>query len=73
MFRKTANTDQSGHFSLKAIAPGEYRLYAWETYVALQDLDSERLKPYDKNAGRVKLREGGHETVEITLNPLPVE
>ena len=28
---KTAVSDQTGRFTLKGIAPGEYKLYAWET------------------------------------------
>jgi len=73
MFRKMATTDQSGHFSIKAIAPGEYRLYAWESFISVGDLDPDRLKPYESNAGSVKLKEGARETIELHLNPLPPE
>ncbi|MBC7925501.1 MAG: carboxypeptidase regulatory-like domain-containing protein [Bryobacteraceae bacterium] len=73
MFRKMATTDQTGRFSIKAIAPGEYRLYAWESFISVGDLDPDRLKPYEKNAAGLKLKESAHETVELRLNSLPVE
>ncbi len=73
MYRKSTTTDQTGHFSLKAIAPGEYRLYAWESYISLGDVDADQLKPYEKNAATVKLKESAHETVELRINPVPVE
>lgn len=73
MFTKSTTTDQTGHFAIKAIAPGEYRLYAWESYISLGGVDPEQLKPFEKNAPTIKLKESAHETVELKINPVPIE
>jgi hypothetical protein len=45
---RIANTDQSGHFTLHGIAPGEYKLFAWESIVDDAYLNAEFLAKYEK-------------------------
>jgi hypothetical protein len=45
---RIANTDQSGHFTLHGIAPGEYKLFAWESIVDDAHLNAEFLAKYEK-------------------------
>jgi hypothetical protein len=71
--RKTATTDQHGRFSIQGIAPGEYRLYAWESYIVGNQLDSEQLKPFEKFAATVKLKEEAREQVELKLAKIQPE
>lgn len=65
--QKTATTDQNGRFTLQGLAPGEYRIYAWDSYLPLNDLDAEQLKPFEKLSTVVKLKEEGREQVELKL------
>jgi hypothetical protein len=65
--QKTATTDQNGRFTLQGLAPGEYRVYAWDSYLLLNDLDTEQLKPFDKFAAAVKLKEEAREQLELKL------
>lgn len=65
--QKTASTDQNGRFTLQGLTPGEYRIYAWDSYVPLNDLDEESLKPFEKLSAAVKLREAAREQVELKL------
>lgn len=65
--QKIGSSDQNGRFTLKGIAPGEYRLYAWEEYVPVAELEPEQLKAYEGYAVKIKLAEGAQEQVEVKL------
>lgn len=65
--QKTSTTDQNGRFTLQGLAPGEYRIYAWDSFLPLGDLDPEQLKAFDKLAATVKLSEAAREQVELKL------
>lgn len=66
---KNGSTDQSGHFSLKGIAPGEYKLFAWERveFGAYQDPDF--LKPFESKGESVTVKENSHENKQLTVIP----
>ena len=57
---RTANTDQSGHFSFIGIAPGQYRVIA-----KVSDPDQEDLVASDPQS--VNLSEHDHKTVELKV------
>ena len=65
--QKTVTTDQNGRFTLQGLAPGEYRIYAWDSYLNLNDLDAEQLKPFEKLSAAVRLKEEAREQVELKL------
>jgi hypothetical protein len=66
---KTANTDQTGHFTIKGIRPGEYRIYAWEEIEPGAQEDPDFVKPHESAGDAVTLKESGHETVQLKLIP----
>lgn len=66
LFRTTV-TDPYGRFTLQGIAPGDYRLFAWEEVEDGAWLDPEFLRPFDNAAATVALRENGRETVQVKL------
>ena len=61
---KTAVTDQNGHYEIKGLAPGDYRVFAFEDIEsgAAEDLDF--LKRFADKSSKVTIRELGSETVE---------
>lgn len=61
-------TDQHGHFVIKTIEPGDYRLFAWEKEPD-DYMDPEVLKPVEALGHRVQIREGSRERVELKLIP----
>jgi hypothetical protein len=73
MMRKTATTDQNGRFSVNGVAPGEYRVYAWNSFLPLNSLDAEQLKQFDKFAVAVTLKEQSREQVSLKLATIPTE
>lgn len=66
-FFKTATTDAQGHFTIKGIAPGDYKLFAWEQSEDPDYQDPEFLKPYENQGEAVTIREGSHESVQLKL------
>lgn len=66
---KTTATDTSGHFSLKGISPGEYKLFAWEDIEAGAYQDPEFLQPFENQGENVTIREGSRENRQLKLIP----
>lgn len=60
-------TDEQGKFHLRNVAPGDYRIFAWEDVPLGAPQDPEFRKPFEKQAVTVKLEPNGHETgLELT-------
>jgi Carboxypeptidase regulatory-like domain len=66
-FFKMASTDAHGHFTIKGIAPGDYRLFAWAQLDDPDYQDPEFLKPYENQGEAVTIRENSRENVQLKL------
>ena len=64
---KTATTDQNGRFVLRAVAPGSYRLYAWDNLDPGAYEDPAFLEPYKNQAKNVSVEEKGRVTQDLPL------
>jgi hypothetical protein len=64
---KITNTDAQGHFTIKGIAPGDYKLFAWEQSEEADYQDAEFFKPYESQGEAVTIRESSHENVQLKL------
>jgi hypothetical protein len=64
---KTQNTDQYGHFELRGIAPGEYKIFGWEEVEQDAWQDAEFLKPFESKGERVILNDDDKKDVKITV------
>ncbi len=72
LYRMT-QTDQNGMFVFKALAPGDYRLFAWEEVDPYAWRDPEHLKQFETKAKTVTVREGGRERAEMKAIPSETE
>jgi Carboxypeptidase regulatory-like domain len=63
---KTASTDQYGHFDLRGIAPGDYKLFSWVEVEPGAWEDPEFLRPFEEKGQRITLQDGDHSTVKVT-------
>ena len=73
---KQANTDQNGGFDSKGLAPGEYKVFAWEDRGEGVITDPDFRKAFESKATVVKLVEKSRENVEpamITKAAMDVE
>lgn len=66
---KTATTDTQGHFTLRGIRPGTYRLMAWEVVPAGAYLNSVFLSKYEARGTSVNVVQQSSNTVELTVIP----
>lgn len=68
-FYKVSATDDTGHFSMTGIAPGEYKLFAWEDVEPGAWQDPDFLQPLESAARTLTVTENGHETVQLKSLP----
>jgi hypothetical protein len=62
-------TDQYGAFSLKNVAPGEYRVYAWEAIDNGAYFDPDFLKTYKNFGVSLTVEEKSHASLKVKLIP----
>ena len=63
---KTQTTDQDGHFDLRGIAPGDYKLFSWEEAESGSWEDPEFLKPLEDKGEKITFEEGDQKTQNLT-------
>jgi hypothetical protein len=59
-------TDQYGHFDLRGITPGDYKLFSWDPVENSAWQDPEFLNPFEEKGEEVKLQEGDQKTINLT-------
>jgi 5-hydroxyisourate hydrolase-like protein (transthyretin family) len=67
---KTAATDQQGRFTLRGIAPGEYKLLVFDDLEFGAQYDPEFLKQHEEKGKSLSLRESSQESVTMKLTPV---
>jgi len=69
-YRKTVS-DQSGHFMLHGLPPGEYTVFAWESVDGEAYYNPEFLKSYDGQGTVLRVSEGERKSLQLTVIPAP--
>jgi len=64
---KSASSDQNGRFGIKGVAPGDYKLYAWEEPVFNPFSDPDLFKPFETKGVKVSLQENKREQAELMV------
>ncbi len=64
---RSATTDQYGQFTLRGIAPGEYKLFAFEDIEPGAYQDAAFLESYEDNGEKIELDAGGAQAVELKV------
>jgi Carboxypeptidase regulatory-like domain len=64
-------TDQAGHFVLRGIRPGEYKLLAWTGLDGDEYFDPDFLTPFESRGTVAKVEKGTHQTVPLKVIPAP--
>jgi hypothetical protein len=63
---KSQSTDQYGHFDLRGIAPGDYKLFTWDEVEEGAWEDADFLKPFEEKGEKVRAQEGDSKSVNLT-------
>jgi protocatechuate 3,4-dioxygenase beta subunit len=66
-YYKMGVTDPYGRASLKGLAPGDYKLYAWEGVEANAWQDPDFRKQYERSGESISIRENGRESKQLTV------
>jgi hypothetical protein len=69
---KSVTTDQNGKFSINGIAPGDYKLFSWDSveeaeWYNADWYDPDWLKPYETKGEAVHLDESDRKAVNLTV------
>ena len=70
---KEATSDQNGHFSISRIAPGDYKVFAWDSLEPYAYFDPEVLRKHEQNGMPVRILESSRKTLELRMIPAEVE
>ncbi len=68
---RQATTDSQGRFALENIAPGDYKLFAWQAMERGAYRDPEFLQPFEDRGKAVSLKEGA--SLHLQLDAIPPE
>ena len=64
-YYRRSTADQRGTFTLRGLAPGEYKIFAFEEMNDLRYLDPNFLKPLEGKGETITVREGSRKTVQL--------
>jgi len=67
-YRK-ALTDQHGHFTLRGLPPGDYKLFAWESVDGEAYYDAQFLRNYEGQGKPLHVNQGDHASIQLKAIP----
>jgi hypothetical protein len=65
----TTRTDKSGRFLLAPVAPGDYKVFAWESIEEFSWFDPDVLTRYESRSRTVHVTETSNETIDVRIIP----
>ena len=65
-YRKTVS-DQTGHFSLRGLRPGDYTIFAWASVEGEAYYNPDFLKTFDGQGNTVHVSEGDHKSMQLQV------
>jgi hypothetical protein len=68
-YYKMVTSDQNGAFTFKDVAPGDYKVFAWEDVEMGAYMDPDFMKPVENKGESLTLRESDQKSVQVTLIP----
>ena len=67
---KTALTDANGHFILRGIPPGDYKVFAWEAIEENAYFDPDFLRAFEQHGKPVSISESSKQTFDVKIIPV---
>ncbi len=66
-YYSVATSDQTGHYTLKGLVPGEYRIYALDQVESGAYQDPEFMKPFESKGEKTHIEENGKQSLQLKL------
>jgi hypothetical protein len=66
---RTATTDQTGRFTLRGVAPGDYKLFAWEALENFGYFDPDVVRRAEPRGQAVRVTESSKQSIEAKIIP----
>ena len=66
---KTATTDETGHFTIRGIPPGDYKIFAWDGIEEFGYYDSDLVRLFEQKGTPVRIVESAKESLEVRIIP----
>jgi hypothetical protein len=67
---KTAITDAAGRFAIAGVAPGDYKVFSWQSVEPFSWFDPEIVESSETRASPVHVAESSTETVTVKIIPI---
>jgi hypothetical protein len=67
-----ARSDQGGHISFPSLAPGDYKIFVWETMEESASFNPEFVRQYEQLGKRINIAESSNVTVDVRSIPSPL-
>ena len=64
---QSVETDAAGRFSLAGIAPGDYRLFAWEALEPYAWFDPDVLRPFESMGQPIHVAESSAQSIDVRM------
>lgn len=64
---KAATTDAEGHFTISDVAPGDYKLFAWEELEPYEYFDPDFQKRFEQRGTPVHVSESSRQTIALRM------
>lgn len=62
---RSASTDQYGHYEIRGLRPGKYKVFSWEGIEAGAWEDPDFLKDYEDKGHEIEVQDGDQKSVEL--------
>jgi len=69
---RTILTDTSGHFQLRGLPPGDYKIFAWEDADKDAIMDLDFVRGYEEKGTRIEIADGDKKSIELNVIPARV-
>jgi hypothetical protein len=66
---KTTIADSIGHFIIRGIEPGEYKVFAWDAIEEYAYFDPDFLRAFEQQGKPVSISESSKQTVDVKAIP----
>ena len=66
----TATSDSTGHFTMRSVAPGSYKLFAWQSVPAGVYYNAMFLAKFEERGRIVAVTERATATEQVTVVPI---